>query len=53
MQDVLQVAIEMDITEYSSLIKPVFVGQTSMDDNGNYWVVVECQGCLYKFHMSF
>jgi hypothetical protein len=50
MEELLDKAIEMNIDEYSSLEKPTFVGQTSVD-NHRYWVVVESHGILYKFHM--
>jgi hypothetical protein len=53
MSNLLAQATELPITMYSSLSNPIFKGQTSLDDDCNYWVVVECEGKLYKFHLSF
>ncbi len=48
MNDLLTKAIELPIYMYSSLETPIFKGQTSMDDDHKYWVVVESKGTLYK-----
>lgn len=53
MSNLLSQAIELPIYMYSSLDNPIFKGQTPLDDDGTYWVVVDCSGKLYKFHLSF
>lgn len=36
--------------DYCKLIDPQFVGQTRLDENDMYYVVVQCEGQLYKIH---
>lgn len=46
----LNLAIEIQLTEYINLKNPIFKSQTRVDDNNMYWVVVENDGILYKIH---
>lgn len=45
-------AIELNINEYSTLPNPQFISQTSIDDDGRYWVVFKSNNVLYKFHLE-
>lgn len=49
--NLLDDATEMCITMYESLTNPIFKGQTALADDGTYWVVMEDDGKLYKFHL--
>ena len=49
--DLLNKAIELPMYMYSKLTNPEFVTQTSMEENGSYWVVIESEGSLFKFHL--
>lgn len=51
MSDLLSQAIELPIYMYSKLTDPIFMGQTSTDDDGTYWVVVKSNSKLFKFHL--
>jgi hypothetical protein len=51
MELLLQEATELPLHMYSQLTNPKFKGQTSMNDDGCYWVVMESEGKLFKFHL--
>ena len=51
MTELLSKAIELPMYMYSSLTSPIFMGQTSMNDDGTYWVVMKSEEKLYKFHL--
>lgn len=52
MSDLLLQAIELPVYMYSSLSNPVFMGQTPVDENNKYWVVMKAGGMLYKLHLD-
>lgn len=52
METLLQQAIEITSEEYNKLVNPIFKGQTRLDDNHQYWLVVENNNILYKIHKS-
>lgn len=50
MNNLLEQAIEIPITQYVELENPIFKGQTRLDKDNKYWVVVENNNILYKIH---
>ena len=51
MEKILNESQEITITQYVSLVNPMFVGQTSVNDNGTYWVVFKENDVLYKVNL--
>jgi hypothetical protein len=51
MEKILNESQEITITQYISLVNPMFVGQTSLNDNGTYWVVFKENDVLYKVNL--
>lgn len=50
MNDLLEQAKEITSSQYMDLKNPIFKGQTRLNENYQYWVVVEDNGVLYKIH---
>jgi hypothetical protein len=51
MKELLNQSTELPMSKYSSISNAEFMGQTSMEDNGSYWVVMKSEDKLFKFHM--
>lgn len=54
MEDLLAQAKQIDVNEYIDLENPIFKGQTRPTETGEYWMVFESNGVLYKtFNVLF
>jgi len=52
MNNVLSQAISIDIVEFSNLINPKLIDITDVDDDYNYFMLIESEKTLYKVCMS-
>jgi hypothetical protein len=48
MRDLLSLAFEITSSQYMELENPIFIGQTRLDENNQYWMVFENNGIMYK-----
>ncbi len=48
MENILASAIEITSAQYMELENPVFVGQTRLNKDDQYWMVFEDNGKTYK-----
>lgn len=44
----LEDCIEITSSEYISLSNPIFIGKTSVDEDGSFWMIFENEGVKYK-----
>lgn len=52
MNNVLSQAILIDIVEFSNLINPKLIDITDVDDDYNYFMLIESENKVYKVLMS-
>lgn len=48
----LEIAEEITNSQYMSLLNPIFVGQTKLDKDGNYWMVFMDNNKYYKIYKN-
>ena len=53
MEETLENATEITCTQYVDLVNPKFIGQTRVNSNGTYWVLVKESNVLYKIQLTF
>ncbi len=52
MNNVLSQAILIDIVEFSNLINPKLIDITDVDDDYNYFMLIESENIVYKVLLS-
>lgn len=52
MHNVLSQTISIDIVEFSNLINPKLIDITDVDDDYNYFMLIESENKIYKVLMS-